>query len=160
MQIRVRYFIKYWVPVLALMTLIFTISTDLGSSQHTSRIIGPLLRWFNPNVSEQTIHAFQVVFRKTGHMSGYALLALLLWRALDPNKRRPLVWSSRVARDTFALAVLYACTDEFHQMFVPTRDGQVTDVLIDAGGAFIALILIWVLAWWQSGRDNQRQLFA
>jgi VanZ family protein len=150
----VRNFIKYWVPVLILMASIFTISTDLGSSQHTSRIIGPLLRWFNPDVSEETIHAFQVVFRKTGHMSGYALLALFFWRALHPAKRNQLLWVSRVACNAFLLTVLYACTDELHQSFVPTRDGQITDVLIDGCGAFAALLLIWVLGRWRSSRAS------
>jgi VanZ family protein len=138
------------------MASIFTISTDLGSSQHTSRIIGPLLRWFNPNVSEETIHAFQTAFRKTGHMSGYASLALLLWRALNPNKQNLLAWSPGVARSAFLLTVLYAGTDELHQCFVPTRDGQITDVLIDACGAFAALLAIWAVGTLKGRRDGQK----
>ena len=88
---------------------------------------------------------FQTVFRKTGHMSGYAVLAVLLWRALNPNKENLLAWSPGVARATFLITVLYAGTDELHQCFVPTRDGQVADVLIDACGAFVALLAIWVV---------------
>ena len=153
----VRHFIKYWVPVLVLMASIFTISTDLGSSQHTSRIIGPLLRWFNPNVSEETIRAFQLVFRKTGHMSGYALLAALFWRALNPDKKNLLAWSPTVARTAFLLTVLYAGTDELHQCFVPTRDGQVTDVLIDSCGAFAALLAIWVAGRLKGQRDRRKE---
>lgn len=33
------------------------------------------------------------------------------------------------------IAVLYACTDEYHQLFVPGRSGQLRDVMIDAVGA-------------------------
>ncbi len=37
---------------------------------------------------------------------------------------------------------LYACTDEFHQTFVPGRSGQFTDVLVDTSGAILASLLI------------------
>ena len=35
--------------------------------------------------------------------------------------------------------MLYACTDEFHQSFVPGRVAAVHDVLIDSAGAWLAL---------------------
>ena len=37
---------------------------------------------------------------------------------------------------------LYACTDEFHQLFVPGRAGRFTDVLIDTTGGIIMLLFI------------------
>jgi len=63
------------------MAAIFTASTDLGSTQHTSRIIGPFLRFFWPAVPDQVVNDVQTVARKIGHMSGYAGLAILVWRA-------------------------------------------------------------------------------
>jgi VanZ family protein len=126
------------------MAFIFTASTDIGSSRHTSRIIGPFLRWFNPNVSEETIHLVQVVVRKAGHLSEYGLLATLILRALGLYQKSRFIWSSRVAGQAFALTVLYACTDEFHQLYVPSRDASVRDVVIDSCGAFVALLLIWL----------------
>ena len=70
-----------FLPVVLWMSIIFIGSTDLGSSQRTSRIIGPILRWFNPEVSDETIRALQAVVRKSAHVCVYALLALLIWRA-------------------------------------------------------------------------------
>jgi len=139
----VRYLIKNWLPVLGWMAFIFTASTDIGSSQHTSRYIGPFLRWFNPNVSEETIHLVQVVVRKGGHLSEYGLLAILILRALGFSQKDAVSWSSRAAGQAFGLTVFYACTDEFHQLYVPSRDASICDVLIDSSGAFIALLLIW-----------------
>ena len=40
------------------------------------------------------------------------------------------------------IVILYASTDEFHQLFVPGREGTFRDVLIDTSGAIIAIIFI------------------
>jgi VanZ family protein len=43
------------------------------------------------------------------------------------------------------LAAPYAATDEFHQTFVPSRQGSVWDVLLDTGGACVGLIILWAI---------------
>lgn len=72
--------------------------------------------------------------KKGGHVVGYAILALLYWRALDFNRnKRWLAW---------LLALLYAVTDEFHQSFVAGRHPTIWDILIfDNLGALMALWL-------------------
>jgi VanZ family protein len=139
-----REFGKYWLPVFVWMALIFGASTDLGSTQHTSRIIRPLLQFLWPNVSDKTVHDVQVAIRKTGHLSGYAALAALTWRAFQKGFFVA-GWSWRSARLAEVVAALYAATDEFHQSFVPTREASIWDVLIDATGAAIGLTLIWCI---------------
>jgi VanZ family protein len=73
---------------------------------------------------------WDLVLRKLAHAGEYAVLGALLVRAL----RRPL--------PAFAVAVLYAISDEVHQTFVPGREGTVLDVVVDATGAAVG-----VLAW-------------
>jgi len=43
----------------------------------------------------------------------------------------------------------YAASDEFHQLFVPSREASVLDVLIDTAGAVFALLLIWFIGRWR-----------
>lgn len=38
--------------------------------------------------------------------------------------------------------MIYACTDEIHQLFVPGRSGQFRDVMIDSLGAFIGILIL------------------
>jgi VanZ family protein len=139
-----RSFGKFWLPVIAWMALIFLISTDLGSSRQTSRFIGPFLRFFWPAVSEQRIGQVQLAVRKTGHMAGYAALAILALRAkqkgLFPNN-----WRREAFFFAWTLATLYAISDELHQSFVPTRMASAGDVLIDSIGAALGLGLIWLI---------------
>jgi len=126
------------------MGLIFAGSTDILSSQHTSRIIGPLLRWLNPNVSDQTIRAVQAVVRKGSHVAEYSVLALLLWRARRrPMKNDPRPWSWRDAAFAIGVAGAYAITDEVHQSFVPSRGASPWDVLLDTLGAAAGVLLLW-----------------
>lgn len=124
------------------MTVIFVASTDLGSAENTSRIIGPLLRWFNPDITDATIWGFQTVFRKFGHMAGYAVLAMLIWRSLRLSRDGVNRWRWNEVPLVMALTILYAASDEFHQSMVASRMGTVVDVLYDAAGAILGLLVI------------------
>ena len=64
------------------MALIFSASGDRASFSHSSRIIGPIVRWLFPQLSDEAVHAIVVLVRKCAHLAEYAVLALLLWRAL------------------------------------------------------------------------------
>ncbi|HSH39001.1 MAG TPA: VanZ family protein [Chthoniobacterales bacterium] len=138
----VRSFLRYWLPVLAWMLLIFIASTDLMSAQHTSRFIGPFLRWISPNVSAETIAAVQFGVRKAAHVTEYAILAALVLRALHRGWD-DVRWSRALV--ALATAISYAAVDEYHQSFVASRTGSPADVAIDACGAAIG-VSIWCWA--------------
>ncbi len=74
-------------------------------------------------------------FKKGGHFLGYALLALLALRAV-------LDWQ-RPYLSTFIVVLLYSLSDEFHQTFIPGRNGTLVDVLIDMSGAVSCLLLLY-----------------
>src|SRR6266699_719331 len=137
-----RSFLKYWLPVLIWLCLIFIGSTDLMSTEQTSRIIRPLLRWLKPDISMETIAQVQFIVRKCAHLTEYAILALLLWRALRRG-------TSLKARTSILFIVVwlacavFAASDEFHQSFVPSRTATLGDVLIDIWGAQIQGNLTW-----------------
>jgi VanZ family protein len=142
--LRLRSFCKYWLPVLVWMGIIFSGSSDSGSFQHSSRIIGPLMRWLFPHLSDEAVHAAVVFVRKCAHLTEYAVLALLLWRARRGKStpgNAPWRWSK--AGVVLALVALYAASDEIHQAFVPSREGRVLDVLLDTTGAACGLLCLW-----------------
>jgi len=147
---RTRSFARYWLPAIAWMIIIFSASTDVMSSQHTSRIIGPILRWMFPSISEETVSRVQLVIRKCGHLSEYAVLAGLLWRAWrKPVRNDPRPWRWKDAGVALLMAAAYSASDEIHQLFVPSRQGQIVDVLIDTSGAVLGLLAVWVIGRWR-----------
>src|SRR6516225_8921231 len=104
-------FLKYWLPVLLWLGLIFIGSTDLLSAEHTSRVIGPILRWFNPDIPAETIARVQFFVRKTAHLSEYAILGMLLWRRFGNLRNR---------RKRFSFFFLSFCL--FVRFFAPAMD--------------------------------------
>jgi len=135
-------FLKYWVPTLGWMGVIFYGSSDQESAQHASRFLGPFLHWLFPGLSGAGYDAVMLGVRKLAHVTEYAILAALAWWSLGAVLRRH---GGSWPRAGLALlvVVLYAATDEFHQSFVPTRQGTPTDVLIDSVGGTLGLILVW-----------------
>ena len=137
-------FVSKWVPVIAWMLLIFAGSTDVLSAEQTSRFLVPFLRWLDPQISIAMINAIQFVLRKLGHVTEYAILALLLWRAIRGTFgaiRKP-----AVATIVFLVVAVYAVSDEFHQSFVPSRTSSAHDVMIDCFGALVAIFLCILFA--------------
>jgi VanZ family protein len=123
------------------MTLIFVGSTDLMSAEHTSRFIVPFFRWLDPNISVETLLQIHFYVRKAAHVSEYAVLAALLYRALVNT-----ILQSRVllsAAIVLVVCSIYAMTDEFHQSFVPSRTASARDVVIDSVGALVGMLLIY-----------------
>jgi VanZ family protein len=142
--------VKYWLPVLVWMGLIFVGSGDSLSGPRSSRILGPLIHWLLPWLSPAGVDAVVFYCRKSGHVAEYAVLALFCWRALRKpvrNDVRP--WSWPLVRLVILICALYAATDELHQFFVPSREARVHDVVIDTCGAAAALLLLWFIGRWR-----------
>ena len=137
---RMRQFVKYWLPLLIWLGVIFFGSTSAMSAENTSRYIVPFLLWLKPDISPKTIGTILVVVRKCAHIIEYVILAVLMWRALRS------VPTLRTRMFVVFGAVLLGCTlfaasDEFHQTFVRSRTPAVRDVLLDVGGAFLGLLI-------------------
>jgi VanZ family protein len=144
----VSQFFKYWLPVLIWMAIIFAFSSDSHSYEHSARIVGlfePFLRWLFPKMSENAVGNIHEVFRKCCHLTVYAVLGILLWRAFHQSKNKLPDWSWPRVGGVLLAVFLYASSDEFHQSFVPTRTPHFTDVLIDTAGGALGLFAVWIL---------------
>ena len=138
------------VPALAWAFLIFWGSTDALSAQRTSRFLTPFLRWLVPGIGEDAITLARAVIRKGGHVTEFAVLALLVaWAArgtrMDDGGRRLFVGA-------WLIATAYAATDEWHQSFQPTRQGQALDVAIDSAGAVLGALAAVAASRWAARR--------
>lgn len=86
--------------------------------------------------------------RKCAHITEYTVFCLSLIFGLRAWGLR----GKQLLRAALALTSFYACTDEFHQLFVPGRAGRFSDVLIDSSGA--ALIRVLAPMFWRHGNES------
>lgn len=124
------------------MIFIFIMSNTNGndSSSQSNFFANIILQFIN--IDKETL---TFLIRKLAHMSEYAILALFTYYALIKiafNKRI-------IFQITFLISFLYACSDEFHQLFISGRSGQFTDIIIDSTGCLIMLLFLYL---WQSSR--------
>lgn len=137
--------------LLGWMWLIFSFSAQPAaasgeiSSSFSSRLVERVSGLMGVSLSAEklarAVTTIEYPVRKAAHMTEYAVMGLLsfafyeTWGAV--GRRR--YWLA------FGTAVLYAATDEFHQLFVPGRSGQLYDVCIDAAGALLGLLCWYFL---------------
>ena len=132
------------------MAIIFTASCDTESAHHSSVLFEPLLHWLFPGMPQDQIEGWHHAFRKSCHMMEYAVLAGLVWRAVRQSRRgerRP--WLRDHALLSLTVVFAYAATDEFHQVFVPSRTAQVSDIGFDVTGGGLGMLLVWLLGKWR-----------
>ena len=122
-------------------------SSAYFSSQHTSRILYPLLH-FLIGLDPSRFEVWHFFIRKGGHVFGYGLLSILLfraWRETLPALEHP-KWTFRWANISVLGTALVGSLDEWHQSFLPSRTGTVHDVILDtcAGIAAQILVFLWM----------------
>ena len=128
--------------------MIFIGSTDMLSSGNTSRWLVPIIRWVHPGISSLDLNRTMTLIRKGGHVTEYAILAILLWRAIPRDSvsgTTKSLWRWPDAAITQGACVFFAMSDEYHQSFFPSRTAETRDVLIDVTGAAIGLAVVWIL---------------
>ncbi len=145
-------FVRYWTPVILWLAFIFWMSTGTFSSENSSQVIEPVLRFLAPEISSQAVESIHGMIRKAGHVTEYFILGLLLFRAFRGPSDTPWKWTWA----SFAVigAVLWALSDEYHQSFVPTRTGSLTDVGFDAAGGILAQLA--TALWFYGGGKRKK----
>jgi VanZ family protein len=152
-----RHVIKAWLPVVLWMGVIFVASTDLGSATHTSQIIEPLVKWVKPDATPEQFELVHFIVRKTAHLTEYAILALLILRAVRLSMMPHLLKSAfRAAAITLLISASYAAMDEFHQSFVAGRTASPHDVLIDTMGACAGLTVAGLAGPTKRNKEKER----
>ena len=122
--------VKYFIPSIITMILIFFFSAQTGSE--SAALSNGFLLWIQQTLN---ISIPSLLIRKCAHMSEYAILMFtFLYGFKKNNIKHSVIYA-------FLSTVLYAFTDEFHQLFVENRSGSMIDVFIDSLGAVITTLL-------------------
>lgn len=145
-----------WILIILWMIIIFLFSSQ--NSEDSSRLSRGFLRnfilWFLPeNINEDTVDFLEHILRKCAHMAEYAVLGVLisiqlrLYHAFEAEWKK--IWSA------VFLVMLYAATDEFHQLFVGGRSGQISDIFIDTCGGMAGAFVIYLIYKFKNFRKTE-----
>jgi len=138
--------LKAWIALILWLIVIAIESTTYLSSQGTSRFLFPVLH-FLFGIDYGTFEPYHFLIRKTGHVFGYGLLSILLFRAWRETLPSPAgaKWTLRWANIAVLGTFLVASLDEWHQSYLPTRTGTVHDVILDTCAGIAAQLAIFVI---------------
>lgn len=133
---------RYWLPPAIWTCVILLASFDPFSASHS----GPLLETIINAIVGHPLppaqfDAVHFLVRKAAHLTEYGILSALLFRAARGERPQ---WKMRWSAVAVLLAAIVASLDEWHQTFVPSRTGKLSDVFIDTACATVAQILIRV----------------
>ena len=149
-QFLIPAWLRAWWPALLWAGVIFAMSTDSFSPEHTRSVLERIQLWIDPSMTAAQFEIIHHFIRKTAHFSEYFVFGLLLYRGVR-GARAGWRWSWGVT--ALFLAAGYSALDEIHQAFVASRHASPYDSHIDSSGAFFAMLLLWL--WF---RSRQRQL--
>lgn len=137
--------LKAWIAATLWLIVIAIESTSYLSAGNTSRFLYPFLHFFFglTHAQFEPLHHF---LRKAGHVFGYGLLSILLFRAF--RESLPLLgnpkWHLRWSGIALVGTAIAASLDEWHQSFLPSRTGRWQDVVLDTSAALAAQILLFL----------------
>lgn len=115
-----RRILLYWLPVVVWVGVIFLFSA-------------------NPTTRASEIRWQDFIVKKTAHMVVYAILSLLIYRALKTGGME----IRKAGYYSIFFSIIYGFTDEFHQSFTPGREPTFRDVAFDATGSILAIYFVW-----------------
>lgn len=121
------------------MLAIFLLSSEVSdvSSGRSSAIVG-VIQSLNISFSDDVL---TFITRKLAHIIMYFVLGILAANVVRDY------WTDakRVIVASTAFVMLYAISDEVHQLFVPGRSGEIRDVLIDMAAGLTGAIVMYIL---------------
>jgi VanZ family protein len=123
--------LKAWLPVVLWMSVIFFFSTSFGTMHNNIRLFKPMISGVMPEAHRSTVRIIVATMRDSAHFFNYGLLFFLL--IIGPFRGRPYA--------ALFVCLGYACSDEFHQAFVPERICAPKDVALDISGAMLGAVL-------------------
>jgi VanZ family protein len=129
-----------WGFVLIWMIVIFMFSAQNGeTSSSNNRLVADLLNFIGIDLDKILGPLSSFIIRKSAHFIEYLVLYLAVYNALklDITYKKSLITS-------LVLVFVYACSDEFHQGFVPGRGPSFRDVLVDTGGGALGMLLVYL----------------
>jgi VanZ family protein len=134
-----RNVILSWTAVVLWLVLIFYLSSQPAEESNglsksvTKIIVETVEKIVDVKEDINMVDRFNHLVRKYAHFMSYLILGILVNNALVVSN------VNKTFKYSLLFCIVYAISDEFHQLFVPGRGAQISDVIIDSFGAFFGI---------------------
>lgn len=103
---------------------------------HTAELIRG--REFDDSQLEAISNYLIFPIRKLAHFTLYFILGILIYNVIHFYP----INNKKICLISILLSIIYACSDEIHQLFIPGRSGELRDVLIDMVGSLLGILIV------------------
>ncbi|MBU3218402.1 VanZ family protein [Clostridium estertheticum] len=130
-----------WILVIGWMIIIFIFSSQVGQvSNENNKFVIYVFNLLGLNLNNIFGTLSDFIVRKASHFTEYFILYMLIYRAMNKSKKIDM----KIFIASILIVFLYACSDEFHQSFVPGRGPAFRDVMVDTCGGLTAFLFIYI----------------
>ena len=114
------------------MLVIFLLSNQTGSESTglSDKLICSVMSNCTPDI-------YSFIVRKTAHFILYFILGIFTILNFKLSKESII--------NAILICIIYAFSDEIHQMFINNRSGELRDIIIDSIGAISSILLFYKL---------------
>ena len=134
------YFVKYWLPLIILLGIIYWLSGGDFTDGRTSEFFFPKIKFLFPGLSPEEVTFVHEVIRALAHIVEFFFLGLLLSLAINYLPLR--ISSFKKGILIIVLLFVFAFGDELRQSLVALRKASLVDVGLDLFGGMLAMIIV------------------
>ncbi len=147
-----------WLLIILWMAVIYRFSAEEGTvsggrSKNIAKAVQQTVKLLPDSLKSgrQGVNTIEFVIRKSGHVLEYFVLSLLILTAIARNKK----YKKLAYILAFLIPMIYAILDEYHQTFIPWRDGKLSDVFIDGAGVVLGIFTYTIVVHIRRNRNKR-----
>ena len=148
-----------WMGVIFMFSAQVSDESKSSSNKVTSAVVNTVISIKKENISEEKrqkiIEDKTFIVRKTAHFTEYFILGLILILYLQTKEKL----TTKYIILAIIFCVLYATSDEIHQLFVDGRSCKIMDILIDTCGRSLAILGFTSIYKITTNLKKQKELF-
>lgn len=148
-----------WMGVIFMFSAQVSDESKSSSNKVTSAVVNTVISIKKENISEEKrqkiIEDKTFIVRKSAHFTEYFILGLILILYLQTKEKL----ATKYIILAIIFCVLYATSDEIHQLFVDGRSCKIMDILIDTCGSSLAILGFTSIYKITTNLKKQKELF-
>lgn len=148
-----------WMGVIFMFSAQVSDESKSSSNKVTSAVVNTVISIKKENISEEKrqkiIEDKTFIVRKSAHFTEYFILGLILILYLQTKEKL----ATKYVILAIIFCVLYATSDEIHQLFVDGRSCKIMDILIDTCGSSLAILGFTSIYKLTTNLKKQKELF-